>query len=636
MITNQQFSTPKRLLVLFLVVAGIPFAALAWLGWRSLEQDRTLENQRSRERLENAASLLAHELDRGLASWEELIPSVAQGVAIELPLNSVLLVFDSGGIVRHQGVRLPYYPLVGSQHVLGSSIFAAAESLEFREQDFAKAAGLYRNLGRVGDRRVRATALMRLARCLRKMQQTKDALAVYSELAAFGEIPVAGSPSELLARRERIALLETAGDREGRNHESALLRLALWSGKFRIDRATFEFYRESLEPVQPATAPALTLAEAVEALWPIWQQQPSGRTAWSGGGSGFAAVWRPTPAGTAALVAGVDALLASARPAIQNLKVALALEDRGGHLVWGELPKASPQVLKPLQETGLPWTLKIASLDPSSGPAVSSARRNLLVTGFALILLVIAAASYFVLRAVNRELSVARLQSDFVAAVSHEFRTPLTAMSHLTELLEEGGVAAERVPFYYRALAKETRRLRGMVESLLDFGRMEAGRRTYHIEDIDAVALVRQVVEDFREQVSTNAHCIEMSVAANGGRIRADREAFTVALWNLLDNAVKYSGEGSTVKVSVATQGEHLAISVEDQGVGIAKREQREVFRKFVRGISSRSLNVKGSGIGLAMVDYIVNAHRGRIDLESEPGHGSRFTILLPVERDHQ
>jgi len=237
---------------------------------------------------------------------------------------------------------------------------------------------------------------------------------------------------------------------------------------------------------------------------------------------------------------------------------------------------------------------------------------------------------------VNRELSVARLQSDFVAAVSHEFRTPLTAMSHITEMLEEGGTPGDRLPLYYRALGKETRRLRGMVESLLDFGRMEAGRHIYHMEDADAVELVRRVVDEFREEASTNAHRVELDMPPGERRIRADREAITRALRNLLENAVKYSPESSTVRVLLESQRGHLAISVEDQGAGIEKHEQRQVFRKFVRGTSARTLNVKGSGIGLSMVDHIVKAHGGRVALESEPGRGSRFTILLPVKPERK
>jgi signal transduction histidine kinase len=630
MIARKYFRAPGTLLALFLLVAGVPFAGLAWLGWRLLEQDRALENQRLRERLENAASLLSHELNRALAEWEQLLPAGA------LPPGGVRLVFDSSGVLHHQGARLPYYPLVASPPEAPAGVFRAAESHEFREQDLAKAAALYQSLARTSDRRLRAAALMRLARCLRKQQRLKEVLAVYRELEALGETPVAGSPAELLARRERIALLKMTGDEEAGRRESGLLAAALWEGRFRIDRATFQFYRESLPPAQARTDDALTLAEAVDALWPLWQRQAEGRSAWSDAGHSVTAVWRRTPAGTVALVAGVDALMASALPAIKNLQVRLALEDPAGRLAWGIPAKTGLQVAKTFQATGLPWTLLVASADPAAEQAVSASRRNLLVSGFALMLLVITAASYFVFRAVNRELSVARLQSDFVAAVSHEFRTPLTAMSHLTEMLEEGGTPGDRLPLYYRALGKETRRLRGMVESLLDFARMEAGRHIYHIEDADAAELVRGVVDEFREEVSANTHRVELELPPGECRIRADREAITRALRNLLDNAVKYSPESSTVRVVVESQPGHLAISVEDQGEGIPKHEQRQVFRKFVRGTSARALNVKGSGIGLSMVDHIVKAHGGRVALESEPGRGSRFTILLPVKPERK
>lgn len=118
-------------------------------------------------------------------------------------------------------------------------------------------------------------------------------------------------------------------------------------------------------------------------------------------------------------------------------------------------------------------------------------------------------------------------------------------------------------------------------------------------------------------------------------RIRADREALALALRNLVDNAFKYCPGDSPVKVSVEARNGLAGISVQDEGVGISKQEQREIFRKFTRGSSARRLNVKGTGIGLAMADRIVKAHGGRLDLDSEPGRGSRFTILLPIEADH-
>ena len=248
--------------------------------------------------------------------------------------------------------------------------------------------------------------------------------------------------------------------------------------------------------------------------------------------------------------------------------------------------------------------------------------------------LVITVASYFVFRAINRELTVARLQSNFVGAVSHEFRTPLTAMSHLTEMLEEGRATDDRLPHYYRALGRETRRLQRMVESLLDFGRLEAGRPVYHLEDTSASDLVRRVVDEF--QGSSDVSRLEFQAPSDRFLVRVDSEAIALALRNLLDNALKYSPESSPVQVRVADRAGLTGISVQDLGLGIPKGEQREVFRKFVRGTAAKTLNVKGTGIGLSIADLIVRAHGGRLELNSQPGQGCRFTVLLPSHSSHQ
>lgn len=191
-------------------------AALGWLGWRLLEQERALESRRERDRLESAASLLANELERGLKAWEDRPPPAA-----------VSLIFDSSGILQQQGIRLPFFPRVPPPAEIAPGVFAAAEVQEFRERGLTKAAAAYRNLASTRDQPLRAAALMRLARCLRQQKETREALAVYSELAAMEGTPVAGSPAELMARRERIALFRTLANRQGEAAEIAALGSAL-------------------------------------------------------------------------------------------------------------------------------------------------------------------------------------------------------------------------------------------------------------------------------------------------------------------------------------------------------------------------------------------------------------------------
>jgi signal transduction histidine kinase len=635
MVSRSPHRAPVKLLALFVLLSGIPLVALGWLGWRVLQQDRAIESQRLRERLDNAVSLVARELDRGLTAWEALLPAAAGGQAVALPPGTVFLLIATDGVVQQQGTPLPYYPQVPSAISASSPLFAAAERQEFRDQDLSAAIAAYRGLTDSNDPATRAEALMRLARCFRKQERLPDALAAYANLAALGEVPVADSPAELVARRERIALFNATGDRNAAAHERTLLTSALLDGRFRIDRPTFDYFHE-LASVPAATRPTTSgaaLAEAVAAVWSSWQEETSGRTAWTSDTGTFASVWRKTPSGTATITASIEALTTSVGDTIRNLQVAAALDDPAGKKVWGGV-SAGPRVTKTSRETGLPWSLHVAIDDSGSASSVADSRRNLFVAGFVLMALVVSAASYFVFRAVNRELRVARLQSDFVAAVSHEFRTPLTAMCHLTEILEQGNAGPERLSEYYRALGKESRRLHTMVENLLDFGRMDSGRRTYEFSETDAVELVDHVAHEFADRSAVAARRIENSPLPSQGHamiIRADREALALALRNLLDNAMKYSPDSSTVRVAVTALNGTVAVSIEDQGPGVSAQERREIFRKFTRGAAARSLNVKGTGIGLTMANQIVKAHGGRLELESEPGRGSTFTMVLPA-----
>ncbi len=624
-----------RLPVWFTVLAGIPLAALGWLGWRLLVQEQDLAQQRQRDRLEDAAVTVAHDLDRALARWEDRLPALASGEPVSLPPDVVALVFDDRGVQRHVGPPLPYYPRVPASPEAPGGLFAEAESSEFARGSFAQAEAAYRRLATTADTQVRAAALMRLARTLRKAGCTKDAIVAYDRLAALGEVAVAGAPSELVARRERLGLLTQMGDIAAAAQESLALDAALASGRYRIDRTTFEFYRESVATDVPGASPsaAATLARAVAAMWTGWSQQPAGRVGVVTDGVSVVAVWRRTPTMSAAIVGRSEALVADAGVlARTNLRV--SLEDPSGATAWGDLPGDAPSSARTARETGLPWTLRVAPVDSGADEPLAARRRNLLVGAFALMALVVAAASYAVFRAIDQELAVARLQSDFVATVSHEFRSPLTAMRHLTELLEDGHTPADRVPHYYRALGKETRRLQALVESLLDFGRMEAGRRTYQMEETSATTIAERVIEEFAG--SPFVRRIEWTPPPAGGEtaigaIRADRDALALALRNLVDNALKYSPDSSTVRVSVQSGSDTALIAVADDGPGVPRSEQRDIFQKFVRGTAAGLLNIKGTGIGLAIADHIVRDHGGRLTLESEPGHGSRFTIVLPV-----
>ena len=240
---------------------------------------------------------------------------------------------------------------------------------------------------------------------------------------------------------------------------------------------------------------------------------------------------------------------------------------------------------------------------------------------------------YLIFRAASREFAAARLQSDFVAAVSHEFRTPLTSLRQFTDMLRDHkNLSDQRREVCYEAQARSAARLSRLVESLLDFGRMEGGARVYHLETIDANELVRRVVEEFSREASSSDFRFNLATR-DAMEVEADEEALGRALWNLLDNAVKYSGKGREIEVSVRRVGPEVRIAVRDQGLGIREQERAFIFRKFRRGEEAARLGIKGTGIGLTMVKHIMKAHHGSVEVQSELGKGSTFTLVLRLKR---
>jgi two-component system phosphate regulon sensor histidine kinase PhoR len=204
-------------------------------------------------------------------------------------------------------------------------------------------------------------------------------------------------------------------------------------------------------------------------------------------------------------------------------------------------------------------------------------------------------------------------------------------MRQLSEMLARGRMTSEdQKQRAYELMLGESDRLRRLVESLLDFGRMQAREYRFRAQEFDAGEWARSVVEEFQETVRNEGFLVEFDASGRGARIRGDREALGNALWNLLDNAVKYSAASKQARVTLSSSHGRVEVSVRDHGIGIARDELKRVFQKFYRGAHARKQGTKGTGIGLTMVKEIVEAHGGTVRVRSEPGRGSEFTMVLP------
>jgi signal transduction histidine kinase len=251
--------------------------------------------------------------------------------------------------------------------------------------------------------------------------------------------------------------------------------------------------------------------------------------------------------------------------------------------------------------------------------------------------LMLLAGLYLVFTNVRRELHLSRLKSDFVANVSHELKTPLALIRLFSETLELGRVPSDdKARQYYRVINKESKRLTQLINNILDFSRIEAGRKEYRFTLTDVGEVVREVVEAYRFPIEQQGFQLDVQIAENLPQAVVDPEALSQALLNLVNNAIKYSSDEHYLGLDVRRTGDDLVVSVTDRGVGIPKAEQRRIFEKFYRVENTLVHTTKGSGLGLALVQHIMDAHGGRVELMSAPGVGSTFRLVLPLEREQR
>ena len=603
-----------------------------------MEQDRGLERQRSREHLAQTADLAVAEVSRNLGNWQLLLRGIESlppqpSVLARVPSGSTFVIISTYDVGTYPQKALLFLPDALTPAAAGTDGFDTADKIEFREQHYGDAIA---ELQRLAEKQAtRPEALLRIARIQRKMGKREAALDTYAQLIhdeALSSAPsTSGTPYGLLASRARCHILSELGRETVATKEALLIRTSLTQAHWRLGRESFEFEWAEITgfglTAERPPQPAFQFAVLVSELFDRWQSAARS-TSVTGGQEmrpdSSLLIWSVTSGHLSAMLSPGGWLKSS-------MGSAASLSDvRWKFLPPGLSGEEDFSVTRSLADAQLPGRLQFVDMHPPSG--IASSRRLVWLTGVGLMVLLVLVSAYAVNRGISQELRVARLQSDFVSAVSHEFRSPLTTLRTITELLVQNRISDEsRRQKSYEFLDRETNRLHRLVEALLDFGRMESGRKQYRMQPLDAFQLVRSAVAEFSEEAAASGFRVETKLDAMPANVSADEEAFQRAFRNLLENAVKYSPGGRTVWVSGSVNGNHVSISVRDEGMGIDPKEQRQVFQKFVRGAAAKRAGIKGTGIGLSMVHQISKALGGDVHLESKVGAGSTFTIVLPL-----
>ena len=294
------------------------------------------------------------------------------------------------------------------------------------------------------------------------------------------------------------------------------------------------------------------------------------------------------------------------------------------------LAQEGPIVDRPMTPPLDRWYLSAYPSDLELTKRIGSTR-GFYVGGMVLLVGAVITGVFLTGRALFREMRLSQLQTDFVSNVSHELRTPLTSIRMFVETLQSGRVRDPvRMQECLDVVSQESERLSRMIERILGWARMEAGRRIYSFEPIPPELIVQRALDAFRmQQLQDSEAQVEVFVDPNLRPVRADLEAVTEALLNLLNNAWKYTGTDKKISIKVLPDRAGIGIEVSDNGPGIPKGERKRVFEKFYRADMLLTRRTQGSGLGLAIVRAIAQAHQGRVELESEEGRGSRFTLWL-------
>jgi signal transduction histidine kinase len=624
----------RRRFALFVVVVCLPVIALGYLAIRTFQSEQLKEQFQQQERQQQILRLL----EADLGNWIQSSPRFTPGKH-HFEVSSGLIRFSSLNVfIATMPESVQAKPLSGAEQ----NSWWQALTAEVRGADPAEVSAGYRTLMKqFPDLASWARlALLRLSLRAGDMAEAffwlEEIKARDLEAVTQSQIPIWAGASQLLAEHDLVR-----GRPEALDFQRSMLD-ELKGGRWNLNAARWILYaRTAAEMLQSENGgspldlvqSSLKDAEFLEACTNAYPEILALHQALQGGNHRpFAAAYLRQFPGVLVLVPGKEneagCILEPDRlvgEAATRLNALTAAENYAGVVV---LPPDGRPATSPL--AAFPF-LEIYITERSQTRLVAHLRRYSILYATATLFLVTGVGLVFTVRAIAREVEVSRMKADFVSSVSHEFRTPLSSIDAVLERIESGKVRdSEMLERYCRLSRQEVQRLTRMVSDLLDFERLEKGRAEFSFETLDLNCAAAEVIESFR-----NLGFGERLVEALDREdvlltIRADRNAVLQCIHNLVDNALKYSPDPTPVTIGTGRRGRNPCVEVTDQGPGIAEKERDMVFEPFYRSRNPDAQGVKGTGIGLALVKRIMEAHGGNVGLESHPAEGSTFALIFP------
>lgn len=653
----------RRQGLLFLVAIVLPCLLLVALSLRMLAQERELAEKRVADARRQLAAQTEQDLLRRLEriTFDALsIRAVGAGApaATRDHDGAVALVAD----IENETILLPWDRRSPRQPVDTNARFDAAvqrgEREELVDRRFDLASDSYgAALTQARTPIQTASAQLLLARALSKASRGQEALALYRRMLALQidlvddqDVPFAlysarrlldltdGTPSDVSAI---VQVLQRAAAADALSPPGVYMARDV---AIRVGDKAGESFAGSIQRAIDARARDIEQARALQKalpslLGPIGFTAESARRdrlvqAQSGdeavSADRTASVWQPfgpeqsTGSPAALWLVSVTRLPAPANPLLIAVRATSVFADLPVSIVTsgdGEpLSRSFP---------GLRAAMTVDQVSALAGEPV--AQRRFYLVALLLVLGVTLSGGYLFWRDVQRDVRLAQMRSQFVSSVSHELKTPLTAIRMFAETLQLGRPVGQAREEYLQTIVNESERLTRLLNNVLDFSKIEQGRKTYHRQPCSLPAVVRSAAQAMTYPLSQQGFELRLAIAQDLPRVAADADAIEQAILNLLSNAMKYSGQGREIGLRLDRQNGDAVISVTDMGLGIPSDEHARIFEKFYRVAGRERQLIPGTGLGLTLVAHVVEAHGGRVTVRSAPGDGSTFSIVLPL-----
>jgi signal transduction histidine kinase len=633
-VSSADYRRRKRRIALLLSAILIPTAAVILLVFRVVRQESELSERRATEQRREALDQLRRELSARLQALRlgEVNRLIGESTR-RLPSDSPIVFVAP--LVQDRGQDLIVPPWEERREAPRfSAAFARlqqqGESQEFRQNDAPAAAESYRQaLEAAHSGREGCSVRLELGRSYQKAGMTgeavrtdRDALQDCGDVRDADGVPIALYAAERLLMKDQNDsaaadyVLRRASAPPWRSPNEALLLQSLLRRMPRPVGARLKFgpYERALEAEIRNGEQISTLVQdshdPLGKLQQAWRSAP-GDLAWVGYGDEPWLLTLVSPTSFA-----TPLVMAVSSRQILPADVALRVAPSDGTMPLGD------------------GFVDLYVLWPSARFEESSAASGVLY-GSTIIFVLGAGllAGYFLIRDVHREAETAAMRSHFVASVSHELKTPLTSIrAHAETLLMGRAAGPEMTADYLTTIVSESERLTRLVDSVLDFSRIEQGRKTYHLQDTPLDDVVRSAARAMEYPLSQLGFTLTMSGDGTAPTVRADHEALTQAILNLLGNAMKYSGDARAIEMRTGIRNGEAFVDVVDHGIGIPRHEQMRIFDRFHRAQSVETTGIAGTGLGLTLALHVVEAHQGRIAVVSDLGRGSTFSVCIPLQ----